>query len=98
MVFASRPVDSASRLAARPVGAQSSTRSDLARKISMMPRTMVVLPVPGPPVMTSSFCVTASRIASRWLLGEGDPHLPLGPPMAASTLTAGSGCGPPASA
>ena len=65
MVFASRPVDSARRLAARPVGAASSTRSDLAMKISMMARTMVVLPVPGPPVMTSSFRVIASRIAAR---------------------------------
>ena len=45
----------------------------------MMARTMVVLPVPGPPVMTSSFCVTASRIASRWLAAKAIAHLLLGP-------------------
>jgi hypothetical protein len=34
-------------------------------RIWMMPFTSVVLPVPGPPVMTSTLLVTALRMASR---------------------------------
>ena len=67
-------------------------------KISMMARTMVVLPVPGPPVMTSSFRVIASRIAARWLLAKAIPIFRSAHSMAASALTSGSGCGPAARA
>ena len=34
---------------------------------------MVVLPTPGPPVMTSALLVSASRIASRWLSARVRP-------------------------
>ena len=34
---------------------------------------MVVLPTPGPPVMTSALLVSASRIASRWLSASVSP-------------------------
>ena len=60
----------------------------------MIARTMVVLPVPGPPVTTMSFCVTASRIASRWLSANAISIFFSAHPIAASTFTAGSGCGP----
>ena len=59
MVDASSPVDSASRLAARPVGAQRRARTPFARTTVSTAFTIVVLPTPGPPVMT----VTRSRIA-----------------------------------
>ena len=65
MVFASRPGASVRRLAARPVGAQSVTRTRLAPRIARMARTIVVLPTPGPPVMTSTFDAMAWRTASR---------------------------------
>ena len=67
MVFASNPVDSPSRLAARPVGAQSSGLTPLTLMIVRMELTRVVLPTPGPPVITSSFADKARRIASFWL-------------------------------
>ena len=67
MVFASMPVVSDSRLAARPVGAQSRHRTFLARRISRTALTKVVLPTPGPPVMMSARLVSASFTASRWL-------------------------------
>ena len=44
MVLASRPVDSDSRLAARPVGAHSSALTCLARRMVRMELTSVVLP------------------------------------------------------
>jgi hypothetical protein len=53
MVFASSPVASLRRLAARPVGAHSGTRMRLARRAWRILVTMVVLPTPGPPVMTA---------------------------------------------
>ena len=52
MVLASRPVVSVRRLAARPVGAQSSTSIFLAWRIWRILVTIVVLPTPGPPVIT----------------------------------------------
>src|ERR1022692_2982805 len=42
--------------------------------------TMVVLPTPGPPVMTSALLVSASLIASRWLSGESQAAALLDPP------------------
>ena len=66
MVLASRPVDSVSLLAALPVGAQRVTRSLRARRIPRMLFTRVVLPTPGPPVMTITLLASASRTASRW--------------------------------
>ena len=50
IVFASRPVVSLSRLAARPVGAVKAMRLPSASNSRIMPTVVVVLPVPGPPV------------------------------------------------
>ena len=52
IVFASIPMDSVIRLAARPVGAQRRQFTPLARTIPKSELTNVVLPTPGPPVMT----------------------------------------------
>ena len=51
---ASWPVSSASRLAARPVGATSTTVAFLAVASSTMERTVKLLPQPGPPVSTAT--------------------------------------------
>jgi hypothetical protein len=50
MVFASKPVTSLMRLAARPVGAQSNNFTPFAERMRRMALTIVVLPTPGPPV------------------------------------------------
>ena len=49
IVMASSPVDSASRLAARPVGAHNNTLACLALTIFNILFTVVVFPTPGPP-------------------------------------------------
>jgi hypothetical protein len=67
MVFASRPVVSDSRFAARPVGAQRAIATVLASRILCSELTSVVLPTPGPPVITSTFEPSAARMASLWL-------------------------------
>ncbi len=64
IVLASTPVASVMRLAARPVGAQSNSRTPLAARILRIELTIVVLPTPGPPVITSAFAVSARRIAA----------------------------------
>ena len=51
----------------------------LARRISRIAFTSVVLPTPGPPVMTRTFERSASRIASRWLSASVMPALRLDP-------------------
>ena len=58
------PVASFIRLAARPVGAQSNSRTPLAARILRIELTIVVLPTPGPPVITSAFAISAKRIAA----------------------------------
>ena len=65
MILASRPVASLRRLAARPVGAHSSTRMRLARSAWRMLVTIVVLPTPGPPVMTVTLPVSTWATAAR---------------------------------
>ena len=40
---------------------------------------MVVLPTPGPPVMTSTLDISASRIAATWLSARASPVLLLDP-------------------
>ena len=65
MVFASCPVVSVMRLAARPVGAHSTT-SPNSDKREIMHLMMVVLPVPGPPVITSKPRRSAIKMASLW--------------------------------
>ena len=57
------PVASVKRLAARPVGAQSTSFTFLAPRILRIELTIVVLPTPGPPVITDAFAVRANRIA-----------------------------------
>ena len=59
MVLASTPVASVMRFAARPVGAQSSSRTPLAARILRIELTIVVLPTPGPPVITSALAISA---------------------------------------
>ncbi len=63
-VEASWPVSSASRLAARPVGATSTTRAFFAVASSTTERTVKLLPQPGPPVSTATLRVRASLTAS----------------------------------
>ena len=79
MVLASRPVLSASRLAARPVGAASATFDSLAASTLRIELTRVVLPTPGPPVTTST--LRAQRQAQRLPLarGQAEPGLLLDP-------------------
>src|SRR6266568_4143158 len=50
IVFASKPVVSVSRFAARPVGAHSRHFTPLALRIIRIEFTSVVFPTPGPPV------------------------------------------------
>src|SRR5207249_11362486 len=52
---------------ARPVGAHSMHFTPLARRIIRIEFTSVVLPTPGPPVMTTTRFATAIFTASRWL-------------------------------
>ena len=61
-VAAGCPVSSASRFAARPVGAASTTLALLAAARSTIERTVKLLPQPGPPVSTAT------------LLGQRQPH------------------------
>ena len=64
IVFASNPVASLIRLAARPVGAHSRISTPLADRMRRIASTIVVLPTPGPPVMTATFEESATRTAS----------------------------------
>ena len=73
MVLASKPVASVMRLAARPVGAQSSRLTLFAARMRRIELTIVVLPTPGPPVMTSTFDSNARRIAAIWLSASASP-------------------------
>ena len=52
---------------ADPTGAQSAIAMVFARRILRMELTRVVLPTPGPPVITSTLETRATRTASRWL-------------------------------
>ena len=90
-VLASRPVASLIRLAARPVGAASAMAGVLARRICRMVLTSVVLPTPGPPVITSTLARSASRTASRWLSARVIPALRSAQGIACSGSTAGQG-------
>jgi hypothetical protein len=88
MVLASKPVAtlevdprsggfkrsvSVMRLAARPVGAHSRRLVPFAARILRIALTIVVLPTPGPPVMTSTLAVRASRMAATWLSARAKP-------------------------
>src|SRR5580692_4877110 len=67
MVLASRPVASFMRLAARPVGAHSNRLMSFAERTRRIELTMVVLPTPGPPVITSTLEASAVATAAFWL-------------------------------
>ena len=75
MVAASRPVSSPMRLAARPVGAVSSVLMPSASKSASMARTVVVLPVPGPPVRAITRLRAARAMAARSDGGAASPEL-----------------------
>ena len=66
MVLASRPVASPMRLAARPVGAHRAYSVPISSKRVITKRKMVVLPVPGPPVITNAPAFNANSTAWRW--------------------------------
>ena len=76
IVFASNPVASLIRLAARPVGAHSRISTPLADRMRRIELTIVVLPTPGPPVMTETFEESAARTASAWPGARASPVLP----------------------
>ena len=63
MVCASWPVASAIRLAARPVGAASKIGNPFSIRHAINVLIVVVLPVPGPPVITKNPLVRASLTA-----------------------------------
>src|ERR1700693_1034936 len=73
MVLASKPVASVIRLAARPGGAHNKSRTPFAARMRRMALTMVVLPTPGPPVMTSTLETRASLMAIAWLSARTSP-------------------------
>jgi hypothetical protein len=73
MVLASKPVASVIRFAARPVGAHSRRLVHFAARIRRMALTIVVLPTPGPPVVTNTLDISASRIAATWLSARTRP-------------------------
>ena len=86
-VDASVPVSSASRLAARPVGAASTTFAFLARASSTIERTVNDLPQPGPPVSTATFRLSASRTAASCSGASSTPVRPLSHASALSHAT-----------
>ena len=65
MVDASMPHSSLMRFAARPVGAARYVSSSSSSYMASTALSMVVFPVPGPPVMTSMRFFAARAIASR---------------------------------
>ena len=73
IVFASNPVASLIRFAARPVGAQSRISTPLADRMRRIALTIVVLPTPGPPVMTEAFEESATWTASAWPGARASP-------------------------
>ena len=79
MVFASRPVCSVMRLAARPVGAASSTPAPAASSMRRSASSVLVLPTPGPPVITATLALSSVAAAARC---EGES----GRPVSASTV------------
>ena len=94
MVLASMPVASVMRLAARPVGAQRRSFVPLAERMRRIEFTMVVLPTPGPPVMTSTLERSARRMASTWLAASVSPVRPSIQGSALSASISGQGTAP----
>ena len=94
MVLASMPVASVMRLAARPVGAQRRSFAPLTDRMRRIEFTMVVLPTPGPPVMTSTLERSARRMASTWLAASVIPVRPSIHGRALSASISGQGTVP----
>jgi hypothetical protein len=67
----------------------------LTLRIFRIELTRVVLPTPGPPLTTSTFVVSASRTASRWLAASVTPALLSTQGMAFAASIAGQGRTPP---
>lgn len=84
---ASAPVSSDRRLAARPVGAASTTFAFRARASSTIERTVKDLPQPGPPVRTATFSVSASLTAASCSGASSVPVRPFSQPSALSHAT-----------
>jgi site-specific DNA recombinase len=61
------------RLAARPVGAHKRRQTFFAARMRRMEFTRVVLPAPGPPVITITFERSAASIAVFWLVASARP-------------------------
>ena len=91
------PVLSESRLAARPVGAHKPSETFFAIRIFRIELTKVVLPTPGPPVITITFDSSAVRSACLWLSASDSPVRASTHGMALSTSIAGQGGSPAAS-
>ena len=94
MVLASMPDSSAMRLAARPVGAHSRMRSFFAASTFTSERTSVVLPTPGPPVMTSTLFWNAPKKASFWPWASSIFNCFCTQSTATGRSIFGHGCGP----
>ena len=73
MVLASYPVISLIRFAALPVGAARKMSRPSSSKYLIILLIVVVLPVPGPPVITKSPFLTASETASFWCSSSSMP-------------------------
>ncbi len=97
IVRASRPVVSARRFAARPVGAARMTSRPHFSKMSTTARMIVVLPVPGPPVMTRIFFSNDWRMARFWSSEKARPRSFSVAATAASRSKSGGRQGKPAS-
>src|SRR4051794_4265600 len=90
IVDASRPVDSAIRRAARPVGATSATDAPCCLAAAQMSRIVAVLPVPGPPVTIDIRDANAASTAAH-CSGAGMRSVAAG----AAAAAGGGGAPPP---
>ena len=88
MVAASWPASSASRLAARPVGAASTIFAPFGPGQLHHRADGEDFPHPGPPVSTATFQVSASRTASACSGASSAPVRPRSQPRALSQSTA----------
>ena len=88
-MLAAAPEASAKRWAARPVGEARQRRARLALTMSTTARRIVVLPVPGPPVMTETFAPKVFFSAAACCSASSKPTRDWAHSIAASTLIDG---------